>query len=134
MKPWIIVAWLFCCSCFSQNVNYAFHLAPFQEGYVVVKKDSLTFYNKELKTHSIAHGVKDFHEFNILYNDYNDKTYLIHQGGGELHEITKTGTNRIDEFVSTQSLLQSGSLFQTRHFILLWGLWVFSCQKLHPVF
>lgn len=96
MKPWIIAAWLFCCSCFSQNINYAFHLAPFQEGYVVVQKDSLTFYNKELKTHTIAHGVKDFHEFNILYNDYNDKTYLIHQGGGELHEITKTGTNRID--------------------------------------
>lgn len=97
MKPWIIIAWLFCCSCFSQNVNYAFHLAPFQEGYVVVKKDSLTFYNKELKTHTIAHGVKDFHEFNILHNDYNDKTYLIHQGGGELHEITKTGINRIDD-------------------------------------
>ena len=31
-----------------ENINYAFHLAPFQEGYVVVKKDSLTFYNKEL--------------------------------------------------------------------------------------
>jgi hypothetical protein len=96
MKPCILVAWLFCFSCFSQNVNYPFHLAPFKEGYVLVKKDSLTFYNKELKTHTLAHGVEDFREFNILYNDYNDKTYLIHQGGGELHEITKTGTNRID--------------------------------------
>ena len=96
MKPWLIILGLYSFVNFAQSVYNPFHLAPFKSGYVVVKKDSLTIYDDTLKPSALAHSVEDFHELEILYNAHNNKTYLIHQGGGLLYEITNSGINRLD--------------------------------------
>lgn len=112
MKPYIVLLWLISHSLFAQSVYTPFHIAPFKDGYVLVQKDSLTFYDNNLKTSRIAHGLKEFYEFEILYNAYNDKTYLIHQGGGLLYEITTKGINRLDNSFKHKAFYKAARYFK----------------------